>query len=297
VGIIVVRDLETLLEATEADVLIHATSSYLKETMPQIMEAIQSGLNVVSTCEELSYPFYKYPELSNRLDAEAKKHGVTVLGTGINPGFLMDTLPIVLSAVCVDIRKIHITRMMYSGNRRASFQKKIGTGLSSDEFHKLISEGKITGHVGLVESVAMLSSATGLEIDEVKELPPEPVICNQEVSTNFATIKPGQVAGLKSVAIGQRAGKAIITLEFCSHVNVKRPYDSILIDGEPPIRQRIEGGVHGDVGTVAMVYNSIPKVLNAMPGLVTMIDLPLPSSSLGDFRKYLNWRSMKAGYI
>lgn len=297
VGVTVANDLDLLLETTEADVLIHATSSYLKETFPQIMEAVEAGLNVVSTCEELSFPLFKYPELSNRLDAAARKHGVTVLGTGINPGFLMDTLPIVLSAVCTDIRRIRITRMMYSGNRRSSFQKKIGTGLSSEEFQKLIADGKITGHVGLVESVAMLSSAIGLQIDEVKELPPEPIICTQEVSTTFTTVKLGQVAGLKSVALGQRVGKDIITMEFYSHANVKRPYDSVVIDGEPPIRQRIDGGVHGDAGTIAMIFNVIPKVLNAIPGLATMIDLPLASASLGDFRKYVNWRSLKASYI
>ncbi len=297
VGVTVVNDLDLLLETADADVLIHATSSYLKETFPQMMEAIEAGLNVVSTCEELSYPLFKYPELSNRLDAAARKHGVTVLGTGINPGFLMDTLPVVLSAACTDIHRIRITRMMYSGNRRSSFQKKIGTGLSPEEFQKLIADGKITGHVGLVESVAMLSSAIGLQIDEVIELPPEPVICTQEVTTTFTTVKPGQVAGLKSVALGQRAGKDVVTMEFFSHANVKRPYDSVVIDGEPPIRQRIEGGVHGDTGTIAMIFNAIPKVLNATPGLATMIDLPLASASLGDFRKYINWRALKASYI
>lgn len=297
VGVTVANDLDLLLETTEADVLVHATSSYLKETFPQIVEAVEAGLNVVSTCEELSYPLFKYPELSNRLDAAARKHGVTVLGTGINPGFLMDTLPIVLSAVCTDIHRIRITRMMYSGNRRSSFQKKIGTGLSSEEFQKLIADGKITGHVGLVESVAMLSSAIGLQVDEVKELPPEPVICTQEVTTTFTTVKPGHVAGLKSVALGRRSGKDVVTMEFFSHANVKRPYDSVVIDGEPPIRQRIEGGVHGDIGTIAMIFNAIPKVLNATPGLATMIDLPLASASLGDFRKHINWRAPKASYI
>jgi len=291
VGITVANDLDVLLETADADVLIHATSSYLKETFPQITEAIEAGLNVVSTCEELSYPFYKYPELSNRLDASAKKHGVTVLGTGINPGFLMDTLPIVLSAACTGIRRIRVTRIMYSGNRRSSFQKKIGTGLSSEEFQKLIAEGKITGHVGLIESAAMLSSAIGLQLDEIKELPPEPVICSQEVTTTFATVKVGQVAGLKSSAIGLRGGKEVLNLDFLSHANVKRPYDAVVIDGEPPIRQRIDGGVHGDTGTIAMIFNAIPKILNAPPGLATMVDLPLACASLGDFRKYVNWRA------
>jgi 4-hydroxy-tetrahydrodipicolinate reductase len=297
VGVTVATDLAALLESADADVLIHATSSYLKETYSQIMDAVEAGLNVVSTCEELSYPFFKYPELSNRLDAAAKKHGVTVLGTGINPGFLMDTLPIVLSSVCTNIRKIKVTRVMYSGNRRSSFQKKIGTGLTPEEFQGLMSEGKITGHVGLIESVAMLSSTIGLQVDEIRELPPEPVLCTQEVRTAFATVKPGQVAGLRSTAVGIKAGKEVLTLEFLSHANVERPCDSVEIDGDPMVKQRIDGGVHGDAGTVAMVFNAIPKVLNAPPGLATMATLPLASACLGDYRKYINWRALKGSYI
>jgi len=289
VGVSVTKDLDELLSATEADLAIQATSSYLVDTYPPIMRCIEAGLNVVSTCEELSFPYYKYPELSDRIDAAAKENSVTVLGTGINPGYLMDTLPIVLSAPCTSIRRIRVTRMMYSGNRRSSFQKKIGTGLSREEFEKLIADGKITGHVGLVESVAMLSASTGLAVDEIKELPPEAIISDVNVKTTFTEVEKGQVAGLRSVAVGTRNGKNVITLEFVSHANVKRPYDEVEIDGEPPIRARIRGGVHGDLGTIGMVFNVIPKVLNASPGLVTMIDLPLASVSLGDLRKYLNW--------
>jgi 4-hydroxy-tetrahydrodipicolinate reductase len=289
VGVKVTKDLDELLSATDADLAIQATSSYLKDTYPQIVKCVESSLNVISTCEELSFPYYKYPELSNRIDAVAKEYDVAVLGTGINPGYLMDTLPIVLTAPCTEIRRIRVTRIMYSGNRRSSFQKKIGTGLSLEEFEKNIVDGKITGHVGLIESVAMLSQATGLQVDEIKELPPEAIISDMERSLTFTDIKKGNVAGLRSVAIGRRNGKNVITLEFVSNANVKRPYDEVEIDGEPPIKERIQRGVHGDVGTVGMVFNAIPKVLNSAPGLVTMLDLPLASASLGDVRKYLDW--------
>lgn len=289
VGVTVTKDLDELLSATGADLAIQATSSYLRDTYPQIMNCIEADLNVISTCEELSFPYYKYPELSDRIDAAANEHGVTVLGTGINPGYLMDTLPIVLSGPCTNVRRIKVTRMMYSGNRRSSFQKKIGTGLSQKEFEKLIAEKKITGHVGLIESVAILSATTGLEVDEIKELPPEAIVSTVDVKTTFTEVKAGQVAGLRSVAVGTKNGKSVITLEFVSHANVKRPYDEVEIDGEPPIKERIQGGVHGDLGTVGMIFNAIPKVLNSSPGLVTMMDLPLPSASLGDLRKYLNW--------
>ena len=289
VGVSVTKDLNELLSATEADLVIQATSSYLRDTYPQVMACVEAGLNVVSTCEELSFPYHKYPELSDRIDAAAKENAVTVLGTGINPGYLMDTLPIVLSAPCTSLRRIRITRMMYSGNRRSSFQKKIGTGLTQQEFEKLIADHQITGHVGLVESVAMLSAATGLLVDEIKELPPEGVISEVDVKTTYTEVRKGHIAGLRSVAVGTRNGKNVITLEFVSNANVRRPYDEIEIDGEPSIKQRIRGGVHGDQGTIGMVFNAIPKVLNAAPGLVTTIDLPLASAATGDLRKYINW--------
>jgi hypothetical protein len=137
--------------------------------------------------------------------------------------------------------------------------------------------------------VAMLSQATGLQVDARPELPPEAIISDMERSLTFTDIKKGNVAGLRSVAIGRRNGKNVITLEFVSNANVKKPYDEVEIDGEPPIKERIQRGVHGDVGTVGMVFNAIPKVLNSAPGLVTMLDLPLASASLGDVRKYLDW--------
>ena len=252
-------------------------------------------MNVVSTCEELAYPYYKHPELANEIDELAKKHEVTVLGTGINPGYLMDTLPITITGICKEVESIKVTRMMYSGNRRSSYQKKIGTGMTPEEFRKMIDEGKITGHVGLEESISMIAATLGWELDEIEVLPPEPVISDVEVETwtdltkqtPFITVKPGQVCGLKSVAHGIKGEERVITLEFISHVNVKEPYDSVIIKGEPDVHEKITGGVHGDTGTVSMIINSIPKVLNAQPGLVTMKDLPLPSATPEDMRIYL----------
>ena len=276
-GVAITNEVDKLLSEVDADIVVHTTSSYLKDVYPQLEKCIKAGLDVVSTTEELSYPYRKYPELSKSLDELAKKHGVAVLGTGINPGFLMDTLPVVLTAPCEEVKSIEVTRMMYSGNRRIPYQKKIGTGLTKEEFNRMISEGKITGHVGLYESIAMIAAALGWDIDDIVELPPEPVICTEEVTTSYTTVKVGQVAGLKSVAYATKNGEKIITLNFISHANVKEPYDEVKIEGTPNLTMRILGGVHGDIGTVSMVVNSIPKVLKADPGLYTMIDLPVPS--------------------
>ncbi|MEM3062168.1 MAG: hypothetical protein QW303_01290 [Nitrososphaerota archaeon] len=289
-GIKVTNDLEGLLSDIEADVAIVATSSYLKDVYPQIALFVKAGINVISTCEELSYPYYKYPALSNEIDLLAKKHHVTILGTGINPGYLMDTLPITLTGVCKHVDSIKVTRMMNSSKRRVSYQKKIGTGLTPEEFKKMVNEKKITGHVGLLESIAMIAAALEWKLDEIKELPPEPVIAEKEILTSYTTIKVGHVCGLKSIAHGIKAGRPVIILEFISHAAVEEEYDAILIDGVPKVYEKIAGGIHGDIGTAAIVINMIPKLLNANPGLLTMKDLPLPSAAIEDLRVYLNWK-------
>ena len=207
VGVTVTDDVDALLSKIKANIAIIATTSYLKDVYPQIEKCVKAGINVISTCEELSYPYYKYPQLSNEIDELAKKYGVTVLGTGINPGFLMDTLPIVLTGPCKEVESIKVTRMMDSSKRRIPYQKKIGTGLSPEEFRKMIDEKKITGHVGLVESIAMIAEALGWKLDEIREFPPEPVIAEKEIVTSYTTVKPGFVAGLKSIAHGIKMEK------------------------------------------------------------------------------------------
>ncbi|RLF97588.1 MAG: dihydrodipicolinate reductase [Thaumarchaeota archaeon] len=261
-----------VLESVDADIVVLATTSYLKQTYPQIMECLDNSLNVISTCEELSYPWIKYPKLSDELDKKARKHGVTVLGTGINPGFLMDTLPIVLTSPCLSIKSIRVKRIMYSGNRRIQYQKKIGTGLSIEEFKAKIRRREITGHVGLFESVALIASTLGWKLDEIVETPPEPVIAERDVETTYTVVKKGRVAGLRCEAYGLMNEEKVIKLEFVSHACVEDPFDEISIVGEPNVRVRAIGGIHGDLGTVAMILNMIPEVVSARPGLLTMKD-------------------------
>lgn len=290
-GVTVTDDPDALFSRVKADIVIHSTTSYLKDVYPQIAKCVKAGLNVVSTCEELSYPYYKHPELSSELDELAKKCGATVLGTGINPGYLMDTLPITITGSCQDVKAIKVTRIMDSSKRRIPYQKKIGTGLTPEEFKKMIEEKKITGHVGLVESIVMIAATLGWELDDIQELPPEPVIAEEEIVTSYTTVKTEHVAGLKSIAHGIKKGANVITLEFISHAAVKEEHDAVSIEGVPDIYEKIIGGVNGDVGTVAMIINSIPKVLNSAPGLVTMKDLPPPSATPEDIRVYLRWRN------
>jgi 4-hydroxy-tetrahydrodipicolinate reductase len=273
-----------VLESTKADVAIVATSSSLEIVVPTIEECLQTGLDVVSICEQLSFPYRKKPELAESLNQVAKQNGKTVVGTGINPGYLMDLLPIVLTGPCQSVESIHVTRHMNSSYRRPSFQKKIGTGMTNDEFRENIDEGKITGHVGLVESIQMIDAALNLELDEIEELPPKAIIAESEVINSFATIKKGDVLGLKSMGVGRKNGKVIISLDFQAYAEADPQYDEVIIEGVPRMHQRIEGGVHGDKGTIGMILNLIPIVVKESPGLKTMKDLPVPRNTMGFFK-------------
>ncbi len=279
-GVKIESDADALLSRTNAQAVVLTTTSHLGSVLPQISQCVNAGLNVVSTCEELSYPWKRNPELAQTIDDMAKEKGVTVVGTGINPGFLMDSLPLILTAPCLKVSSVKVTRMMDSSKRRVPFQKKVGTGLTQEEFRDKIDNKIITGHVGLLESIYMIAEGLGWELDEAVELPPEPVIDEREIETALGTVKPGDVVGLTSVAFGKKEGKNIITLEFNANAAVDEEYDEIVIEGKPNIRERIIGGVHGDIGTVAVTINTIPRAVDASAGIKLMKDLPPPSATL-----------------
>lgn len=273
-GISIQNDPVELFNTVDADAVVLTTLSHLKEVFPQIDQCIQSDLNVVSTCEELSYPWKREPELARKIDDLAKDKGVTVVGTGINPGYLMDTLPLILTAPCLEVQSIKVTRMMDSSKRRIPFQEKIGTGLSLEAFRDKIDNKIITGHVGLLESINMVAEGLGWKLDEAVELPPEPVIADREIDTGLGLVKPGDALGLVSVAYATMGGKKVITLEFNANAGVDDEYDEVVIEGTPNVHERIIGGIHGDIGTVAVTVNTIPRAVQSEPGLILMKDLP-----------------------
>jgi len=275
--IIIESDLEKAITQEKIDVVFIATLSSLEKIATTIKLAVKSGSNVISICEELSYPFSYYPELSEELNTLAKSNNVTIVGTGINPGYLMDLLPIVITAPCQAVESIKVTRMMNSAKRREPFQRKIGTGLAPEEFHKKISNKEITGHVGLTQSIQMIVAALGFKYDEIVEFPPKEIITENDFTTSYEEKVPkGYVCGLQSKAIAKKDGKEIVLLDFVAYAGDHEEYDSIEIEGTPRVHQKIIGGVHGDIGTSAMAVNLVPKVINAKPGLLTMKDLPVP---------------------
>jgi len=290
-GVTVSNDPAKLLSKVKADIAIHATSSFLKDAYPQLLELIQHRVNVISTCEELSHPYVSDADLAMKLDKIAKENGVTVLGTGINPGFLMDTLVIALTGVCQEIKHIRVERVIDAAKRRKPFQKKIGAGLTAEDFKEKMEKQRITGHVGLRQSIALIADALKWSLQDIKVSTVEPVIAESPVGSKDIKVERGQVAGLKQTAYGIIDGKPVITLIFKAYVGAEEEYDSITIEGTPSIHEKITPCVHGDLGTAAIIVNSIPKVINAAPGLKTMNDLPIPSAVLKDIRQHLTIKS------
>ena len=288
-GILISNDADEVLSRTKPDIVCHTTMSYLRQTYDQFAQILSHGVNCVSTCEELSYPSAteEGAEYAMKLDELAKEKGATLLGTGINPGFLMDTLPIVLTGVCTRVDDIYITRQMDAATRRVPFQKKIGAGLTVEEFNEKIAKHEITGHVGLEQSIKMIADAVGWELDEIKVDPVEPVVLDHDAASDAIKVPKGHNAGSMQMAYGIKAGKALITMDFKAYIGASEEFDSVTIRGEPPINEKTSPCVHGDYGTIAITSNMIPHVVNAAPGFVTMKDLPPPHATLTHMRKYL----------
>ena len=275
-GVIVSNDPKKVFLAAKPDVVVHTTSSFLRNVKDQLAGIIKSGLDVVSSCEELAYPWTQHPELAKEIDRLAKKYKVTVLGTGVNPGFAMDTLVIALTGVCHDVKKISVSRVQDASIRRVPFQRKIGAGLTLEGFNRKVAEGTF-GHIGLPESMSMIAAAVGWKIDEIKQ-EIEPVIADAHVESSQIKVEAGRCAGIQQIAHGFMTGTEVLTLLLRAVIGEKNARDEIDIEGIPNINMVTKGAIHGDFATTGIIVNMIPKVLSAKPGLLTMKDLPVPSA-------------------
>jgi hypothetical protein len=271
-GVKISGDAKGVLEQS-ADVVLHTTSSSLPKVMDQLLACLDVGSCVVSTCEELSYPYRTHPELAAKLDNAAKESGVALVGTGINPGFVMDKLVVTLAAVSQRIEHASAIRIVDASKRRLPLQKKIGAGMSVEEFRAKVKEGTIK-HVGLPESVAMVADSLGLRVDDITETI-EPKVASDRVQTEFLTVEPGQAAGVHQIARGFSEGKELIYMELQMYVGANDPADKVELLGHPNISLVIPGGSHGDIATASVAVNSIPVILEAPSGLRTSRDLPI----------------------
>ena len=255
-------DAEQALANAKPDVVLHATGSYLEDVLPQFIACVKAGANIVSTCEELCYPWDRHPELAKQLDSEAKANGVTVLGTGVNPGFVMDTLAVTLTGVCQSVESIRLKRIVDVGTRREQLQRKVGVGISIEEFREKAAAGRF-GHVGLRESCLLIAAGLGWQLDSIDEtLEPYPGTA-------------GLAAGQLQTAVGTMRGKRVIEAVVQMSAGADDPRDEIEIDGVPPVHLVIKGGIAGDQATAGVILNAVPLVIESRPGLVTMLDLPV----------------------
>lgn len=275
-GVSISAEADAVLSQTKPDVVFLTTTSSLRAVHAEARECIEAGANVISTCEELAYPYSKEPQISADVDKEAKDKGVTVLATGVNPGFVMDAWPLFMTGICQQVNKIKAVRVQDASPRRATFQNKIGAGRTLEEFNTLVAAGTLK-HIGLPESIAMIASGLGWELDKITESI-EPVVARSRVETDFVVVEPGQAAGVRQVGRGSRARDELITLEFEAYVGAPESYDAVYITGTPNLEAVIRGGTPGDIATAAITVNCVHRVMDAPPGLLTMKDLPIVSA-------------------
>ena len=271
-GFTVANKLEHALAQSQAEVVLHTTSSYFDLFKAQILEILAAGLDIVSTAEELSFPWLAHPEEAAEVHAAAKRAGKTVLGTGVNPGFLMDALPLSLTSICLHVEHLEVTRIINASTRRGPFQAKIGSGLTLEEFNTRMAAGRM-GHVGLPESMGMVFHTLGKELAKYEDRV-EPVVADRLTKTDFFEVQPGQARGLRQVARGYTSEGEFMSLTFIAALDAADEGDTIKITGKPNLEVKLKG-TNGDIATVAMAINAIRRVREAAPGLVTMRDLPM----------------------
>ena len=271
-------DVSAALEEWRPQVVVHTTLSFLDRVEDQLTAIILGGAHIVSSTEELFYPYQRNAEFCRRIDALAAQHGVAVVATGVNPGFSMDILPLCLTGVCTEVEKITATRVVDASRRRLPLQKKIGAGISRKEFRARVASGTF-GHIGLRESALAVMSAMRWPVDEIKESL-KPMLAEKRVKTPFLTVEPGQITGIHQIMRVKSGDKERLKLELQMYVGAKKPHDSVEIAGNPPLSMRIAGGIFGDTATIGALVNAIPKIIHARPGLRTMLDLPVPFAFL-----------------
>ena len=259
---------------TDADVVLHTTNSYFDQFKGQLLELLDAGFDIVSTAEELSFPWHGNADAAAEIDAAARRAGKTVLGTGVNPGFLMDSLPLFITSIAQRVEHIDVTRVINATKRRGPFQAKIGSGLTAEQFNAKMAEGRM-GHVGIPESTGMIFDTLGKKLVKFENVV-VPVIAETPVKTPFFDVNAGQVRGLHQTSTAHTEDGEFLSLTFRAALDEEPDGDTITIQGRPELIVKLQG-TNGDLATVAMAVNAIKNTNNAAPGLVTMRDLPIVS--------------------
>ena len=283
--------IDLLLQHHKADIVLLCTDSFVKGAFDKIKKIVTYKINVISTAEEMAYPMASEPELATQIDHLAKAFGVTVLGTGINPGFIMDLLVVALTGTMVDVKHIEAKRVNSLSPFGPTVMREQGVGDSLDEYHHRVAEKELAGHVGFNESIHMIAHALGVKLDGFKQQM-EPIVTEIDRKSTYGEAKAGHLAGINMTGQGLVNGDVFINMIHPQQIEPEvagtQTGDYINLKGTPNINMAITPEINGGIGTIAMCVNMIPHVMNASPGLKTMIDLPVPRAILGDMRDLLD---------
>ena len=266
--------LEELLAQAKPDLIFHTAVSRFKEALGQIEPMARLGINVVSSCEELLYPGLRHPRLAARLDRVCQAAGARVIGAGVNPGFVMDLLPVFMTGVSRQVRAVHVQRVVNASTRRGPLQEKIGSGQPPAAFRRLLARGQ-AGHAGLRESLALIAHCLGWKLAQLVETA-DALVADHDIRTLYFEVKKGQTCGIHQRVEAKVKGAACLTLDLKMYLDAEGAHDAVRIEGDPPLDVLIQGGVAGDQATVAALVNTAPRLLEAPPGLRLVTDLAVP---------------------
>ncbi len=288
--VIVSGNIEELLIKENCDIVLLATDSYTKKAFSKMKMILEKGINVISTAEEMAYPKAQEPKLAAELNRIAKDNSVTILGTGINPGFIMDLLVVALTGTMTDVTYIEANRVNSLSPFGPAVMEEQGVGITVNEFNAGIEDKSLSGHVGFAESVNMIADAIGVELSGFEQQM-APIVTSVDRKSKYGKALKGSVAGVKMTGQGLVNGEVFIDMKHPQQIEPElegtHTGDYINIKGTPEIHMAIKPEIDGGIGTIAVCVNMIPHVLNARPGLKTMIDLPVPRAIMGDMRKLL----------
>lgn len=274
-----------MIDETNPDLVVIATHSFVDVVKDQILSVIKKNVNVVTIAEEMAHPFHTHPEAAEEIDNLARRHGVTVLGTGVNPGFVLDTLIIALTGAALNVKKIKAARINDLSPFGPTVMETQGVGTTVEEFEKGIADGTIVGHIGFEESIYMIAEAMGWSIDKIEQTR-EPIVSNVSRETKYAKVEPGMVAGCRHIAKAYMNDELMIELEHPQQVLPELEEvdtgDYIWVKGNPDLSLAIKPEIPGGKGTMAVATNMIPAVIEGPEGLMTMADLPVPRALIGE---------------
>jgi len=287
---VIINDIDKIVTNKSCDVVLLCTDSFTEKAFEKLEILASKGVNIITIAEEMSYPAAQHPDLAAKIDEMAQKAGISILGTGINPGLVMDLLAVCLSGCMVDVSKVVCRRINSLSPFGPTVMREQGVGLTTAEFEAGLAAGHVAGHVGFAESVAMIADGMGLEIDEFRQQM-EPIITDIDRKSPHGFAAAGNPAGVNMTGQGLRGGEVVIDMYHPQQIEPEQAGiatgDYIELAGTPSVSMAIKPEIDGGLGTIAMAVNCIPHVINADPGLITMLDIPVPRAIMGDFRSLI----------